>query len=98
MPDRVAIFIDGAYLENVLRGEFQNAQIDFQALANSLAGESNILRTYYYQCPSYRSNPPTQQEQDRYSNQRRFFHALESLPRYTVRLGRLAYRGSDESG
>lgn len=96
--DRVAIFIDGAYLDNVLRAEFQNAQIDFQALSDSLAAESNILRTYYYHCPSYRSNPPTPQENDRYSNQRRFFDALERLRRYTVRLGRLAYRDNNESG
>ena len=98
MPDRVAIFIDGAYLDNVLRVEFQNVRIDFQKLSSSLAGESNILRTYYYHCAVYQGNPPTAEESARYSAQRRFFNALEEYPRYTVRLGRLAYRGSDSSG
>ncbi len=98
MPNRVAIFIDGAYLDNVLREEFQNVQIDYQRLSDALAGESSILRTYYYHCPSYQSNPPTEEESTRYSGQRRFFTALERLPRYTVRLGRLAYRGNDQSG
>ena len=98
MPDRVAIFIDGAYLDNVLRNEFPNVQIDHQKLSESMAGESHILRTYYYHCAAYQSDPPTQQESIRYSSQRRFFQALDSLPRYTVRLGRLAYRGSDDYG
>ena len=98
MPDRIAIFIDGAYLDNVLRDEFHNTQIDYAALSNLLAGDMNILRTYYYHCPAYRSNPSTPQEDERYSSQRRFFAALERLPRYTVRLGRLAHRGSDRQG
>ena len=52
MPGRVAIFIDGAYLEFVLRDEFHEARIDHQALSKHLAGDSDILRTYYYQLPS----------------------------------------------
>ena len=44
MPGRVAIFIDGAYLEFVLKDEFQEARIDYQALSKYLAGDSDILR------------------------------------------------------
>ena len=58
MPNRVAIFIDGAYLDNVLREEFQNVQIDYQSLSNALAEKSNILRTYYYHCPAYQGPLP----------------------------------------
>ena len=98
MPGRVAIFIDGAYLEFVLRDEFQEARIDHQTLSKCLAGDSDILRTYYYHCPAYQGNPPTKDESERYAAQRRFFTALENIPRYTVRLGRLAYRGLDQAG
>ena len=36
MPNRVAIFIDGAYLENVLKHEFKDTRVDFQALSSRL--------------------------------------------------------------
>ena len=98
MADRVAIFIDGAYLDYVLRDEFNNTQIDYQALSKELVGNSDILRTYYYHCPPYQGNPPTPEESDRYARQRRFYTALEQIPRYTVRLGRLEFRGNDQSG
>ena len=98
LPNRVAVFIDGAYLEYVLRKEFGSARIDCRALSEKLAGGSDILRSYYYHCPAYQSDPPTEEERSRYSSQRRFFVALERLPRYSVRLGRLARRGSDSLG
>ncbi|MBI4329020.1 MAG: NYN domain-containing protein [Chloroflexi bacterium] len=98
MPNRVAIFIDGAYLDHVLREEFHDARIDYAAFSKQLAGESDILRTHYYHCLPYQGNPPTQEESERYAAQRSFYTALERNPRFTVRLGRLAYRGLDESG
>ena len=98
MPNRVAIFIDGAYLVKVLQEEFPGGRIDFQKLSESLAGGAEILRTYYYNSPAYQGNPPTQEQRERYASQRRFFNILELLPRYKVRLGRLAYRGEDATG
>ncbi len=98
MAARVAIFIDGAYLEHVMRNEFKEIRIDFQALSERLAGPSDILRTYYYHCPSYQSDPPTDDERRRYATQRKFFDVLDRLPRYKVRLGRLAFRGIDGRG
>jgi len=98
MANRCAIFIDGPYLDYVLREEFDDARIDYQVLSQKIAGESDLLRTYYYHCPPYQSNPPTQEERERYANTRNFFTALERLPRFTVRLGRLAYRGDDAEG
>lgn len=98
MANRVALFIDGAYLDYVLKEEFRGARIDYRALSERLAGDSDILRTYYYHCPPYQGNPPTREERERYSTQRSFFNTLDRLPRYTVRLGRLAFRGVDEHG
>ena len=92
MAGRSAIFIDGAYLDHVLRNEFNGAQVDFGALANAMAGSDNLLRTYYYHCPPYQSNPPTQSESDRYAASRSFYTALERLPRFSVRLGRIEQR------
>ena len=98
MPNRVAIFIDGAYLDYLLKDEFSGVRIDYRALSERMAGDSDILRTYYYHCPPYQGNPPTHDERQRYSTQRRFFNTLDRLPRYTVRLGRLARRGVDANG
>ncbi len=98
MPNRVAIFIDGAYLDFVLRDEFQDTQIDYGALSARLAGDADILRTYYYHCPVFQSSPPLPEESARYAAQRKFFATLENLPRYTVRLGRLEFRGNDQHG
>ena len=36
MPERSAIFIDGAYLFNVLRNEFAGARINFGLLPSKL--------------------------------------------------------------
>ncbi len=92
MANRTAIFIDGAYMDRVLRDEFENTRINYQAFSERIAGDSDILRTYYYHCPAYQGNPPTAEESARYSSQRAFFASLEKLPRYAVRLGRLAVR------
>ncbi len=95
---RVAILIDGAYLEKVLKNEFNLPKIDFDKLSHGMARGKEILRTYYYNCLPYQGNPPTDEERKRFANKQRFFTYLERLPRYTVRLGRLAYRGTDEKG
>ena len=98
MADHVALFIDGAYLDYVLRDEFSRARVDFTEMANSMVAGADILRTYYYHCLPYQSSPPTAEESERYAARRRFFTALERLPRFQVRLGRLELRyGPDGS-
>ena len=82
----------------MLRDEFNKARIDYGALSAQMAGDLDILRTYYYDCLPYQGNPPTQDESNRYSRRRSFFSMLNSLPRYNVRLGRLAFRGVDATG
>ncbi len=97
MP-RVAIFIDGAYLSYLLKDEFDLVKIDYKTLAETMADGLDILRTYYYHCPPFQSSNPSQEEKDRFARAQSFFTALDRLPRYEVRLGRLAHRGLDNKG
>ena len=94
-----AVFIDGAYLEKVLQHDHAKAQINFGKLADTMVGEGNeLLRAYYYHCPPYRGSPPSEDEHERYRKRQGFFTALGHIPRFEVRLGRLAFRGLDENG
>jgi uncharacterized LabA/DUF88 family protein len=95
---RIAIFIDGAYLDFLLRDEFNLTRIRYDALATKMAEGIDIVRTYYYNCPPYQSSTPTQEERDRFAKAQRFHIYLERLPRYEVRLGRLAIRGFNREG
>lgn len=92
---RIAIFIDAAYLQFTLKQEFNSPRICFQKLVNRMAGSREILRSYYYDCEPYQSNPPTQEERDRFGKAQRFHYALDRIPRFEVRLGKLAFRGRD---
>ncbi|HVA46482.1 MAG TPA: hypothetical protein VNH11_08920 [Pirellulales bacterium] len=73
---RIANFIDGAYLNYVLRDEFRGPRIDFESLANKMAGGREILRTYLYDCLPYQSPTPTQEEKERFSKKQAFLHRL----------------------
>jgi uncharacterized LabA/DUF88 family protein len=101
MP-RVAIFIDGGYLDQMLRHGLGRARIDYKKLASYIAHcihpDTDILRTYYYNCLPFKGAPPTQEESERFGKAQNFLEALRRLPRFEVRLGRLARRGPDSSG
>jgi uncharacterized LabA/DUF88 family protein len=92
---RVAIFVDGGYLDYVLR-TFKNPKIAFDKLAIALAAPDELLRTYYYHCLPYQSPTPTHEDADRFAGKQRFFHALSRLDRFEVREGKLAFRGFDK--
>jgi len=96
--ERVAIFIDAAYLENVLQKEFPGFAVDFGKLAEVLAGGRSLLRTYFYNCPPYQGSPPTREEAERKAKADAFYAALKKLPRFEVRLGRLAKRSCRNCG
>jgi uncharacterized LabA/DUF88 family protein len=95
---RIAIFIDGAYLSYLLRDEHSLRKIDYTTLANKMADGLDVLRTDYYNCPPFQSAQPAADERQRFSKAQSFFTALDRLPRYEVRLGRLARRGVDDKG
>lgn len=98
MNPQAAIFIDGAYLQRVLSDEFGRAKIDFGRLAANTAGEAAILRTYYYNCLPYLSDPATAEQSRRHAGARKFYEVLDLLPRFEVRLGQLEFRGNDAGG
>ncbi|MEX2149657.1 MAG: NYN domain-containing protein [Steroidobacteraceae bacterium] len=91
---RCAIFIDGAYLQFVLREEFGRPAIDFAAVVNRIAGTRELLRAYYYDCLPYQSAKPTTEERERFARCQKFHYALNQIPRFEVRLGKLAFRGN----
>jgi uncharacterized LabA/DUF88 family protein len=94
---RIAIFIDGGYLDKVTR-EAENIRIDFQKLSDKIADGTDRLRTYYYHCLPYQSNPPTEEEKKRFSGAQKFFYALERNNRFQVKQGRLAPTGISTDG
>lgn len=95
---RAAIFIDGAYLDWILRNELDLARIDYGKFSQALAAGLDILRTYYYHCEPYQGSPPTTEEAARLSKMQSFLHNLKQLPRYEIRLGKIAFRGTSLDG
>src|SRR5438132_11860700 len=93
---RVAIFIDGGYLDYVLR-DHGLPRVDYQKFASLLAGPGEILRTYFYHCLPYQSPTPTPDEAKRFGAMQGFLNALSRLDCFEVRLGKLEYRGTDRT-
>jgi uncharacterized LabA/DUF88 family protein len=102
---RLAIFIDGGYLDALAEHEF-SIFVDYSKIAEAIREIVNaktpepvdILRTLYYHCLPYQSNPPTDEEKRRYSRKRRIFDAIGHLPRFAIRQGRLVLRGYNTKG
>ena len=102
---RLAIFVDGAYLDSLSKYEF-DVNIDLEKFANAVKDEVasatpepiDLLRTLYYNCPPYQSNSPTVEERERYAKFRRFADALKYLKRFEFREGRLQMKGYDRDG
>lgn len=76
---RTVIFIDGAYLQRLLNDQFGGGKLDYAKLAQALAGQSELIHTYYYDSCS-RENV----------NYDRFLNALRHIPGFIVRQGQLA--------
>ncbi|XID90515.1 NYN domain-containing protein [Paenibacillaceae bacterium WGS1546] len=94
---RSAIFIDGGYLDQVLLG-FGRAKIDYSKLCDVLTNAIPLLRTYYYHCLPHQPTNPTPEQSREFSNAEKFQKRLNRLPNFTVRRGKLAYRGNDDEG
>lgn len=99
---RAAFFIDGAYLDKVLEKEFNGQRTDYPALINALMAKAGpdreLIRAYYYHCLPYQDKSPTSDQNSRFSRAQGFFRKLQRSPRFEVRQGRLAYRGTDREG
>jgi len=96
----VAFFIDGSYLDHALVSISAGKRIDYQALIRAIVdkagGDRNIIRVYYYHCLPYQDHPPTKEQSERFGKMQRFFRAVQRMPRFEVKQGRLAYRGLDD--
>ncbi|MDD1762516.1 MAG: NYN domain-containing protein [Methanothrix sp.] len=95
MADRAAVFIDGAYLTKILDVDFGKPKIDLAGFSEILCGSYERLRTYYYNCMPYQSNPPTDEERRRFASMDKFVYTLRKLPRFEVKLGRLGCVGGE---
>ena len=86
--DRCVIFIDAGYLSEILRRK-GSPRIDFKKLSEKLSGDMDRLRTYYYTSMPHQSDPPTDDEKQRYIKTNKFINYLKHVPRFEVKLGRL---------
>jgi uncharacterized LabA/DUF88 family protein len=93
-----AVYLDAGYIEKVLGREHPGARIDYGQLVREMVGPDELLRAHYYNCLPYLSDPPQAGEIERFERKRRFIEALDLLPRFTTRLGRLAVVGVSEDG
>jgi len=89
LNNRAAVFVDGAYLTKILDVDFGKPRIDLAKFSDIICGDSERMRTYYYNCMPYQSNPPTEDEKRRFSAMDKFIYTIQRLPRFEVRLGRL---------
>lgn len=88
---RAAVFLDGGYFQKVLQHVFGSPKIDFEEFSDRICRDDERLRTYFYYCMPYQSDPPTQEERERYARADRFVYSLGRLNRFEVRLGKLIY-------
>ncbi len=98
----VVFFIDGSYLDHVLREVAGGRRVNYRDLISSIVvnagGDRDVIRIYYYHCLPYQDHPPTSEQSERFGRMQRFFRALQRTPRFEVRQGRLAYRGLNNEG
>lgn len=99
---RVAVFVDGGYLDKELDDKRRGNRIDFGKLMRNIVqqagSDKEIVRVYYYHCLPYQSSPPTQEQSEKFGGAQGFFRALQRTSRFEVRLGRLAFRGTRADG
>ena len=89
MTDKAVVFIDGGYFVKVR--EFLGIyKINFAKFSDLLCGDKERLFTFYYDCPPYQSDPPTENEKTRKANFDKFIYSLRNHPRFQIRLGQLS--------
>ena len=93
--ERAAVFIDGGYLNKVLKNYFSETDIDYEKFSQKLCEivGAKILRTYFYHCmPLIREN--NKEDQLRHAKMQKFIQKLKRLPRFEVKLGKLQLIGN----
>jgi len=90
---RASVFIDGGYLKALLKTLFGEPRIDFGKIGPYLAGTDELVRTYYFYAPPYKSpHRPTKEELERYQRYESFVTSLRRLPRFQIIEGSLKKR------
>ena len=96
--NRIANFIDGGYLDALLKNEWNGIVIDYKLLTDRMSQGYDLLTSYYYHCPPYEVEDPADWQKEFYEERTSFFRKLEDVPRFENRLGQLQYRGKDQRG
>jgi uncharacterized LabA/DUF88 family protein len=92
LQNRCAVFIDGGYFEKVLKYQFNEERINLLEFSELVSGETERLKTYYYNCMPMLSDPPTEKEKKLQKDRNRFISSIRKLPRFEIRLGKLVKR------
>jgi len=93
---RAAIFIDGGYLLKALQEAKLNP--DYSRISDYILAPLrrqipiDLLRCYFYYCPPWMSQNPTEDELRRMAAHDKFVEEIESIDRWKIRLGKLEKR------
>lgn len=93
--EKSAIFIDGGYINRVLKNYFNESKLDYLSLCENICLnlKLNRLRTYFYHClPIIRKD--SKEDSDKKTSMERFLANLRRLPRFEVKLGKLQLIGN----
>ena len=90
MPEKTAVFIDAGYLRKI-----NTVKIDFERFIKALIGNKELHRAYYYDCPPFMPNSPSEADKSRLIKATQFHQRLKSITRFDVRLGKLRLKGYD---
>jgi uncharacterized LabA/DUF88 family protein len=95
--DKAIVFIDGGYYAKVRKNVFGEAPIKLDKFSENLCKRHGCerIRTYFYDCMPYQSNPPTAEEKWRTAQKDKFVRSLKQLPRFEFVPGRLQKIGNE---
>ena len=86
---REAIFIDGSYLDTIVKIELKDRRLNYSSFIRSLKSDKyEHLRTYYYHCRSLSKSEGGRSEEIR-NKMNKFFSGLEKIPKFELKFGEL---------
>lgn len=92
MTLKVVILVDGGYFDNLnlYLKDKRGKKLSLEKLSEKIVGSDTHLRTKYYNAYPYRSDTPTQKEEDKYTGAQRFFSAINRYKNHEfVKVGRV---------